>query len=157
MIQLRNSLLRLGKLNTALAEATSRKDEGRNAVIISLRQSFTEECGFFLVNLQALLRYEELDLFERLQDEFEDMRSKLSGHQAKWTIAEINRNHPAYIADKHSVYSMIERFVRESVEAIASLVALEEQQMQGGNGPLVSDKLIHPVLKYSTMGNHAQQ
>ena len=156
MIQLRNSLVRLGKLNTALAEASARRDQDRNAIITSLRQSFSEECGFFLVNLQELLRYDERALFAQLQDEFDEMRTKLAGHQAKWTPEAINRNYASYVADKHAIYSMIERFVNESIAAIADLVALERHQMEAGDGPLVHDRLAHPVLKYSTIGEHSE-
>ena len=120
MRALRRALLAMRTVNDQIIKATKRLDHGRSGEIVTLRQEFNEACGDFIKRLQELLRdRDNIHLFVRLQDEFDEMRSALQGHQRQWTPEAIAADLDFYLKRNELIAVKVSSFVENSLTAIA--------------------------------------
>ena len=120
MRELRRTLLAMRRINEELVKAAKRVDHVRNGTMVSLRQDFSEVSGDFLCRLQELLvERENFALFTKLQEDFDEMRSALIGHQRQWTPEAIAADHDFYLKRKEIIFRKISGFIESSLAAIA--------------------------------------
>lgn len=120
MRELRRTLLAMRRINNELAQAARRVDHVRNGKMVSLRQDFSEACGEFLNRLQGLLdERDNFALFTSLQNEFDEMRAALIGHQRQWTPEAIAADHDFYLKRKEMIFRKVADFIDDGLDAIA--------------------------------------
>lgn len=126
MRELRKVLQAMRQHNAEMAHTVNRLDHNRGAAIVAKRQEFAACCGDFLKALPRSAHGPRgADLFNELQDDFEQMRAALASHQIVWNPRAIADNYRLYLERCRAIHARIESFVERSLIAIADDVEAE--------------------------------
>ncbi len=112
MAELEKVLAAMNRINDRMLVVVRMIGEERNRQIVTLRHEFSTETG----NLITLLPGERRlltrpEIFQEFQDRLSVVRRKLSSHQAKWTIEDIDQKRGEYLSATKAIHGSIAEYV----------------------------------------------
>lgn len=111
-MRLAASLDRLEDISRQIGEVAAGSASDRLMTITNLRQEFNAECGVLLALVcNEQLIFDDPGLLSDLQEAIEDIKRRMSGHQARWTVERIEVDSQAYLRESRAVSRVLTDFI----------------------------------------------